>query len=118
MQRPLVSPDESSVLEGLGVEITKHIQTLSDYLRAEKRTQPSFERDIPFRVLPTEAPAEVKLARELLMDHSVRLSQLASGPSEYLWRIVVGVSVATLMFCKSIVLICHNSASTQNVSNG
>ncbi|KAF7190671.1 O-methyltransferase bik3, partial [Pseudocercospora fuligena] len=68
--------------------------TLSEYFRAENRTQPSFERDTPLHVLPTDAPAEVKLARELLMDHAVRLSQLISGPSEYLWRTIVGCQYA------------------------
>ncbi|KXT14190.1 hypothetical protein AC579_2449 [Pseudocercospora musae] len=94
MQRPLATPIDSSVLEELGTEISKQIQTLSGYLRAERRNQPSFERDTPSHVLPTDAPAEVKLARELLMHHAVRLSQLASGPSEYLWRTVIGCQYA------------------------
>jgi hypothetical protein len=90
-----------SELETLAVNISANSATLSNFLRAGNLPQPSFKRDAPTTVLPLSAPDEIKAARQALIEASLRAFQLATGPSEYLPNLAMGVCCALITSVES-----------------
>lgn len=83
------SPTE---METIVDNLHNEVAVLTKLLRACGHCHPSFSRDTPSVVLPENAPQEAHLARAKIMEHAMQLFQLASGPSEYLANLQVGVS--------------------------
>ena len=86
--KPVVKDD---LLNELAGSISTNAQLLSTYLHSEGHPVPSFERDAAPKAVPASAPGEVQAAREALLDASMKMFQLASGPSEYLPNLAVQV---------------------------
>ncbi|KAI3340507.1 O-methyltransferase [Ustulina deusta] len=73
-----------SPLELLVQDLAKQTVRLTDYLRANKLPEPSFERDAPIINLSPQAPAEIQMAKEMLLDNALQIFQLVAGPGDYL----------------------------------
>lgn len=81
-----------STMEQLAQSLVKDITRVTDYLESTGYPAPSFDRDTPTVVLPDDASEETQAARERILDYSLRIFQLAAGPSEYLANLQTGVS--------------------------
>lgn len=81
-------------MEELCCQLSENVSTLVGFLDKEGRPLRSFQRDAPATTLPPDAPEEVKRARQVIIDASMRLHQLALGPSEYLPNLATGVQTA------------------------
>ncbi|RYP27843.1 hypothetical protein DL767_007491 [Monosporascus sp. MG133] len=79
-----------SPLELLVRDLNKQTKTFTDYLRANGLPEPSFERDAPIINLPPQAPEEIQVAKEKLLDHALQIFQLVAGPGEYLQNVITG----------------------------
>lgn len=86
----------ASPLQNLTQDLGKNVQILTDYLRSAGLEQPSWDRHTPATVLPPDAPKDIQIAKELLMDQALQILQLASGPTEYLANVITGVSQSRL----------------------
>lgn len=82
---------KDDLLNELAGSILTNAQLVSTYLRSEGHPVPSFGRDSAPKAVPASAPGEVQAAREALLDASMKMFQLASGPSEYLPNLAVHV---------------------------
>ncbi|KAJ5345345.1 hypothetical protein N7452_003349 [Penicillium brevicompactum] len=80
---------KTDLLNELASSISSNARLVSTYLHSESHTIPSFDRDAASTAVPASAPGEIKAAREALLDASMRMFQLASGPSEYLPNLAV-----------------------------
>ncbi|KAK4149314.1 S-adenosyl-L-methionine-dependent methyltransferase [Chaetomidium leptoderma] len=80
----------SSPLELLVRDLNKQTKTFADYLRANGVPEPSFERDAPIINLSPQAPEEIQVAREKLLDNALQIFQLVAGPGEYLQNVITG----------------------------
>ncbi|CAG8212627.1 unnamed protein product [Penicillium salamii] len=80
---------KDDLLNELAGSILTNAQLVSTYLRSEGHPVPSFGRDSAPKAVPASAPGEVQAAREALLDASMKMFQLASGPSEYLPNLAV-----------------------------
>lgn len=80
------------LLGELASSISSNAQILSTFLQSEGHSAPSFGRDAASTVVPATAPANVQVAREALLEASMKMFQLASGPKEYLPSLAVQVS--------------------------
>ncbi|KAJ5504021.1 hypothetical protein N7463_006895 [Penicillium fimorum] len=80
---------KNELLNELASSISANAQVLSTFLHSEGHPIPSFERDAAPKAVPASAPGEIHAAREALMDASMKMFQLASGPSEYLPNLAV-----------------------------
>jgi len=122
-----IEPDcptmETSLLEELSEQISKKASIISQFLRSNSYPQPSFDRNGPIITLPAGAPQEVRVARQSLIDASLKIFQLAVGPAEFLPNIAVGVcylpslalwqtssSESNIEFSTSIQLVSNGSA--------
>lgn len=83
----------SSPLELLIQDLNTQTKTFTDYLGANGLPAPSFERDAPVFNLSPQAPEEVQIAREKLLENALQIFQLVAGPGDYLANSIVGVSV-------------------------
>lgn len=81
----------SSPLELLVVDLNEQTKIFIDYLRATGLPEPSFERDGPVITLPPQAPEELRIAKEKLLDDALQIFQLISGPGEYLPNVIASV---------------------------
>lgn len=81
-----------SPLELLVQDLAKQTVRLTDYLRANKLPEPSFERDAPIINLSPQAPAEIQMAKEMLLDNALQIFQLVAGPGDYLDNVMTDVS--------------------------
>ncbi|KAB8218550.1 S-adenosyl-L-methionine-dependent methyltransferase [Aspergillus novoparasiticus] len=79
-----------SLLEKLANEILQKSTQISSYLAANHHAQPSFDRDAPITCIPSNAPPEIRKARQDLMEGSLKAFQLATGPSEYIPHLALG----------------------------
>jgi 6-hydroxytryprostatin B O-methyltransferase len=84
-------PVKNELLTELASSIATNAQVLSTFLQSEGHPMPSFERDAAPKTIPASAPSEIQAAREALLDASMKMFQLASGPSEYLPNLAVHV---------------------------
>jgi 6-hydroxytryprostatin B O-methyltransferase len=82
---------KNELLNELASSISTNAQVLSTFLYSEGHPIPSFERDAAPKTVPASAPGEIQAAREALLDASMKMFQLASGPSEYLPNLAVHV---------------------------
>ncbi len=82
----------SSPLEALVRDLNEQANTFAEYLRGNRLPEPSFERDAPIFNLSPQAPKEIRVARERLLDNALQIFQLIAGPGEYLPHLVEGVS--------------------------
>lgn len=73
------APLMSQLSESLG----KDVQALTRYLDSAGYGQPSWGRDTPTNVLPVDAPTDIQIARESIMETAMQLFQLAAGPAQY-----------------------------------
>lgn len=83
---------KASDLEHLVQDLSKQTTAFTEYLRANKLPEPSFERDGPIFNLSPQAPEEIQVARERLLDNALQIFQLVAGPGEYLQNVIIGVS--------------------------
>lgn len=67
----------------LSESLAKDVASLTRYLDSVGHGQPSWERTIPINVLPPDAPTDIQIARESIMDTAMQLLQLAAGPAQY-----------------------------------
>jgi 6-hydroxytryprostatin B O-methyltransferase len=81
----------SSPLELLVLDLNEQTRVLSNYLRTNGLPEPSFKRDGPIAALPPQAPEEMRIAREKLLDDALQIFQLVSGPGEYLPNVIASV---------------------------
>lgn len=79
-------------MEQLVQSLAKDVKGLTDYLHSTGHPAPSFDRHTPSVALPENASEGAHAARERILDHALRLFQLAAGPSEYLANLQTGVS--------------------------
>jgi 6-hydroxytryprostatin B O-methyltransferase len=82
---------KNELLNEIASSISTNARVLSTFFHAEGHPIPSFERDAPPKTVPASAPGEIQVAREALLDASMKMFQLASGPSEYLPNLAVHV---------------------------
>lgn len=82
---------KNDLLSELASSISSNAQIVSTFLHAEGHTAPSFDRDAASTVIPATASTEVQKAREELLEASMKMFQLASGPREYLPNLAVHV---------------------------
>lgn len=82
---------KDDLLSELAGSISSNAQILSTFLRSEGHSAPSFGRDAASTVIPATAPTDVQVAREALLEASMKMFQLASGPKEYLPSLAVHV---------------------------
>ena len=82
----------SSPLEALVRDLNEQAKAFAGYLRGNGLPEPSFERSAPIVNLSPQAPEEVRMAREKLLDNALQIFQLIAGPGEYLPHLVEGVS--------------------------
>lgn len=87
-QSPIVG---SSPLELLVQDLNEQTRTLTGYFRANAFPDPSFDRHGPITTLPAQAPEEMRIAREKLLDNALQIFQLISGPAEYLPNVIASV---------------------------
>jgi 6-hydroxytryprostatin B O-methyltransferase len=83
----------SSPLELLVLDLIKQTKALVDYLRDNQLPEPSFERNAPIISFPPQAPEEVQMAKEKLLDDAVRILQLVTGPGEHVQSVMASVSI-------------------------
>ena len=81
----------TSYLEQLTAQIWMNGSKLSRYLESNGHRSPSFERDGPAHVLPSNAPDAAHVLRHQLKEDATRLFRLASGPNEYVSHIALNV---------------------------
>ncbi len=92
----------SSPLEALVRDLNEQAKAFAGYLRGNGLPEPSFERSAPIVNLSPQAPKEVRMAREKLLDNALQIFQLIAGPGEYLPHLVEGVSKeAAAAYCIS-----------------
>jgi 6-hydroxytryprostatin B O-methyltransferase len=110
----------SSPLETLVQDLNMQAKTFAEYLHANGLPEPSFERDAPILNLSPEAPAEIQIAREKLMDAALQIFQLVAGPGEYLQNVITGVRDACLQKNEAALhdLTCNPSITTWRSSAG
>jgi 6-hydroxytryprostatin B O-methyltransferase len=77
-----------SILDDITLSVTK----IKYWLKANDLAQPSLDRSTAAKTLPPNAPDEIQVARQKLIEASYKLNQLALGPSEYLSTLAIGVS--------------------------
>ena len=82
----------SSPLEVLVRDLNEQAKAFAGYLRGNGLPEPSFERSAPIVNLSPQAPEEVRMAREKLLDNALQIFKLIAGPGEYLPHLVEGVS--------------------------
>ncbi len=83
----------SSPLELLVQDLNEQTKTFTDYLRANRLPEPSFERGTPnitSQILL--APEAIQLAREKLLDNALQIFQLVADLDEYSQNIMSNVS--------------------------
>ncbi|KAI1826626.1 O-methyltransferase [Xylaria intraflava] len=83
-------PNTLSPLEHLVQDLNKQTVRLSDYLQANKLPEPTFERDAPIINVSPQAPVEIQIAKERLLDDALQIFQLVAGPGEYLQNVITG----------------------------
>ena len=81
-------------LEALSSTIAHNASAVSNYLRANHVTQPSFDSDGPPAVVPNDSPPYVQQARHELIAAALEMVQLATGPSEFLPNLATGVRLS------------------------
>ncbi|KAM0187016.1 hypothetical protein ACHAPA_011850 [Fusarium lateritium] len=81
---------EPSKMEELTKRLAGEVQSLEKLLRLGGHQVPSFNRDTPPTVVPSDAPESAHLAREHIMDYALQIFQLAAGPSDYLANLQTG----------------------------
>lgn len=81
----------SSALELLVQDLNEQTRTLTGYLSANGLPDPSFDRHGPVNTLPAQAPEELRIAREKLLDNALQIFQLISGPADYLQNVIASV---------------------------
>lgn len=84
------TPD--STMEKLSSIISANVSIVREYLHSSSYPEPSFDRESPSTTLPAAAPENIRVARQALIEASLKLQQLATGPSEFLPNLAVGVS--------------------------
>ena len=67
------------VSESLG----NNVASLTRYLDSVGYDQPGWHRATPINVLPPDAPTDIHIARENIMETAMQLFQLAAGPAQY-----------------------------------
>jgi hypothetical protein len=87
----MASPSQS--LESLGATIAELTKALSTQLQAARIPELSFAPDAPASLPPTP---EIQTARTRLQEALLTLSHLVTGPHEFWFREVFGVSDAAL----------------------
>jgi 6-hydroxytryprostatin B O-methyltransferase len=87
---------KDDLLSELASSISSNAQIVSTFLQSEGYNAPSFGRDAASTVVPATAPSEVQAAREALLEGSMKMFQLASGPREYLPNLAVQVGFPSL----------------------
>ncbi|KAF3403574.1 O-methyltransferase bik3 [Penicillium rolfsii] len=80
---------KDDLLSELASSISSNAQIVSKFLQSEGHSAPSFEGDAASTVVPATAPTNVQVAREALLEASMKMFQLASGPREYLPNLAV-----------------------------
>jgi hypothetical protein len=83
-----------SPMEDLAFQIGTSTKTITEYLRSQNQRQPSFGRDAPTNIFPRDCPQEILKQRQSLVEASLKIFQLATGPSEFLPNLAVGVSTS------------------------
>lgn len=89
---------KSTLLESLSHELVIGIKALNEYFEQAGHRHPSFELGAPTTVVPEEAPQDVHITRESVMDQALQIFQLLAGPSEYLANLQTGVYHPFLSF--------------------
>jgi 6-hydroxytryprostatin B O-methyltransferase len=89
---------KDDLLSELASSISSNAQIVSTFLHSEGHSAPSFGRDAASTVVPATAPTDVQVAREALLEASMKMFQLASGPREYLPNLAVHVGFFPLFF--------------------
>lgn len=87
-----LTPRKGDLLIELASSISTNAQIMSIFLYSEGHNVPSFDHDAASTVVTANAPTDVKVAREALLESSMKMFQLASGPREYLPNLAVHVS--------------------------
>jgi 6-hydroxytryprostatin B O-methyltransferase len=83
-----------SPMEDLAFQISSSAKTITEYLKSQNQRQPSFDRDTPNDVFPRDCPQEIIKTRQSLIEASLKIFQLATGPGEFLPNLAVGVSTS------------------------
>jgi 6-hydroxytryprostatin B O-methyltransferase len=89
--KPSMSP-----LEDLAKQVTDNSTKISIFLQDSGHRQPSFDRDAPTTFIPAKSPPEIRTARQHLLEASLKIFQLAVGPSEYIPNLALGVRCGNL----------------------
>jgi hypothetical protein len=84
-------------LQDFAAEVAAATKVITEYCSAHGHPQPSLYIDAAEKltVLPEDAPKEVRLARQRLIDATTRIQQVSREPSEHLPQL--GVNVRTLI---------------------
>ncbi|KAI8950854.1 S-adenosyl-L-methionine-dependent methyltransferase [Xylaria longipes] len=101
-QNDIHEENTSFPLEELSWLITKNASIVSEYLSAHDLPQPSFRADGPSSTLPKDSPRSILQARQNLMEASLKIFQLAIGPSEFLPNLATG-----FQYVSSLSWLCH-----------
>ncbi|KAM0351778.1 hypothetical protein ACHAPU_002290 [Fusarium lateritium] len=80
----------NSQLEALSQDLNKQIKTFNDYLKSAGLPEPTLRRDTPVMNLPPDAPEEMQLAKEKLLEDALRIFNLVCGPGEYIQNVLIG----------------------------
>lgn len=98
-------------LEELSWDITKNASVVSQYLQAHDLPQPTLDADGPATTIPKNSPLGIQRARQNLIESSLRMFQLAVGPSEFLPNLAVGVSIYLSTYLQTRTLTPESSNS-------
>lgn len=63
--------------------IAKDVASLPRYLDSAGHGQPSWDRITPINVLPPNAPTDIQITRENIMNKAMQPFQLAAGHAQY-----------------------------------
>ncbi|KAI1153171.1 sterigmatocystin 8-O-methyltransferase [Nemania diffusa] len=89
-------------LEDLSFEITRNAVLVSQYLHSGGFPQPSHEADGPSSTIPRDSPQNIREARQNLIEASLKMFQLALGPTEYLPNLATG-----FQYLSCLSWLCH-----------
>ncbi|KAI0099267.1 sterigmatocystin 8-O-methyltransferase [Nemania sp. FL0031] len=89
-------------LEELSFEITRNAVLVSQYLHSEGFPQPSHDADGPSSTIPRDSPQSIRVARQNLIEASLKMFQLALGPTEYLPNLATG-----FQYLSCLSWLCH-----------
>lgn len=87
LQNPASLPD-------IVQKLKQDVDILAQFYTTDTHPAPSFDQNAPTASIPNQAPLEVKMASDAVMDNALRLFDLCSGPTKILSHLTVAVKTS------------------------